>query len=359
MSKVARFTLVALLLALTLPAFAQVGGIEGKATNKQGQPVVGATVVFQRQDITATYKVKTDKHGHYGHYGLPLGEYNVALLNASGKAIYTWHGVHNQPGSAITVNFNLKKLLSQTNVMKNLTPEQRAAIKKQQEAQAKSNQQVGTINSLMKQNQQLSAAKQWAQAISTMQQAEQLGVGLKLTPKSQAVILVNLGNDYNGAKQYPQAIDAYNKALALDSTDAMLDANLYTNLGAALVASGKSALAAQDFDKAATLDPPEAAHAFYNEGAILYNSGKMDAAEVLFQKAVTADPTFADAWYEKGMCLVGKGKVNPKTGATTYPPGTAQAFETYLKLAPHGQNAASAKALLQGITGKISTSYSH
>lgn len=359
MSKVAKLSIVALFLVLALPAFAQVGGIAGKATNKQGKPIAGATVVFTRQDVSGTYKVKTSKDGHYGHYGLPLGEYDVALYSKAGKRLYMWHGVHNAPGSVTKVNFNLKKLLSKANLLKQMTPQQREQLKKEQAAAAKANKQVGTINSLIKQNAQLSAAGQWAQAISTMQQAQKLGVGLKLTPKSQAVITANLANDYNGAKQYPQAIATYKQALALYSTDPTFKANILTNMGAALVATGKTTEAVQDFNQAAQLDPSGASHAYYNEGAILYNSGKMDAAAAAFQKALTADPKMAEAWYEKGMALVGKGKVNPKTGATTYPAGTAQAFRMYLKLEPNGPNAASAKALLEGITGKINTSYSH
>lgn len=359
MSKVAKLSIVALFLAVALPAFAQVGGIAGTATNQQGKPIAGATVVFTRQDISGTYKVKTNKDGHYGHYGLPLGRYNVALYTKAGKRLYVWKNVPNHPGGVTKLNFNMKKLESKANRLKNMTPQQLAAMKKAKEAQAKANKQVGTINSLMKQNQKLSAAGQWAQAINTMQQAQKLGVGLKLTDKSQAVIAANLANDYNGAKQYPEAIASYKKALALYSKDPGFKANLLTNMGAALVQTGKTKEAVAAFNQAAQLDPSNAGHAYYNEGAILYNGGKMDAAAAAFQKAVTADPKFADAWYEKGMALVGKGKVNPKTGATTYPAGTAQAFRMYLKLEPNGPNAASAKALLQGITGKVSTSYSH
>lgn len=357
MSKLAKFTLIAVLLALAIPAFAQVGGIQGKATNQQGQPIVNGTVVFHRQDISGTYKVKTNKHGHFGHYGLPLGVYNVELLSPAGKKLYVWNGVHNSPGGATTVNFNMQKLDSAAYREAHMSAAQKAALEKQKEEAAKANKQLGTINGLMQQNQQLAAAKQWAAAISTMQQAQELGKGLKLTPKSQAVILANLGNDYNGAGKYAEAIAAYQQALTLAPSDPQLAGDVYTNMGSALVHQGKTAEAVQDFDKAAALNPANAKTAYYNEGAILYNSGKMNAAAAAFGKAIQADPSFANAWYQKGMSLVGKGVVNPKTGVTTYPAGTAQAFREYLKLEPNGANAASAKALLSAITGKINTNY--
>lgn len=357
MSKWIKLSLLFVLLTLAIPAFGQVGGIQGTATNQQGQPIVNGTVIFNRQDINGTYKVKTNKKGHYGHYGLPLGVYSVELLSPAGKKLYVWNGVHNSPGSATTVDFDMKKLNSTAYREAHLTAAQKAAIEKQKEAAAQANKQLGTINGLMKQNQQLQAQHQWAAAITTMQQAQELGKGLKLTPQSQAVIAANLGNDYNGAGKYPQAIAAFQQALALAPGDQALAGDVYTNMGSALVHEGKTAEAVQDFDKAASLNPANAKTAYYNEGAILYNSGKMDAAAAAFTKATQADPTFANAWYQKGMALVGKGVINPKTGVTTYPAGTAEAFQQYLKLAPNGENAASAKALLSAINGTITTNY--
>ena len=58
---------------------AQVSGLEGTIKNPDGSPAVGAVVKIDRQDIKGNYNVKTDKKGHWGHYGLPLGSYIVSL----------------------------------------------------------------------------------------------------------------------------------------------------------------------------------------------------------------------------------------------------------------------------------------
>src|ERR1700744_5862185 len=67
-------------LLLSLPAFAQMTTIEGEVKGADGKPLAGATVQFDRTDIKGSYKVKTDKKGKYGHYGLPLGTYDVSVL---------------------------------------------------------------------------------------------------------------------------------------------------------------------------------------------------------------------------------------------------------------------------------------
>ena len=55
-----------------------------------------------------------------------------------------------------------------------------------------------------------------------------------------------------------------------------------------------------------------------------------------FEAAVAAKPDHAEAHYQLGMALVNEGNLN----------GAATEFETYLKLAPSGPNAATAKGIL-------------
>ena len=53
------------------------------------------------------------------------------------------------------------------------------------------------------------------------------------------------------------------------------------------------------------------------------------------KKATDIDPTNANAWYWYGMALMGKAQVKPD-GTMVPAPGTIEAFQTYLKLAPSG-----------------------
>lgn len=357
MSKLAKFAVAFFALALALPAFCQMGGVAGNCIDQQGKPIVGGTVEFKRLDIDAIYKVRTDKHGHYGHYGLPLGTFDIILFGPDGKQLYSLNNVKTEPGSPKNIDFDLRKLLNPANQLQGMTKEQAEAYKKQQEEQKQTTQKVGSINQLLAQNRQLGAAKQWDQAIQVMQQAVAATQGLKLTPKSEVVIQTALAADYSGAGQYDKAIQTYQAALALNPTDTQTQAAIYTNMGSAQAAANKVNDAQASFAKSAELDPANAKTAYFNEGAILFNHGQIDAAAEAFDKAVKADPTYAEAWYERGMALLSKGTTDPKTGKTAYPPGTAESFETYLKLAPNGPNASSAEALLENITGKVNTKY--
>ena len=68
----------------------------------------------------------------------------------------------------------------------------------------------------------------------------------------------------------------------------------------------------------------------FNQGVILWNAGKIAEAKKQFEGAIAANPNHAEAHYQLGMALVNEGNLA----------GAATEFETYLKLAPDGPNAA-------------------
>src|SRR5277367_551359 len=95
------------LLLLSVPAFAQTTTIEGIVKDPDGKPLPNAVVKIDRTDIKGTYPVKTDKKGHYGHYGLPMGTFDVSVV-VDGQVKDMMKGVHPSPGTPATVNFDLK-----------------------------------------------------------------------------------------------------------------------------------------------------------------------------------------------------------------------------------------------------------
>src|SRR5215472_1095953 len=95
-------------LALSIPALAQTTGIEGTVKGADGNPVQGAVVKFERSDIKGHYEVKTDKKGHYGHYGLPLGTFTVTV-NVGGEVKDQMNGVKTHGGDPQQLNFDLAR----------------------------------------------------------------------------------------------------------------------------------------------------------------------------------------------------------------------------------------------------------
>ncbi len=115
------------------------------------------------------------------------------------------------------------------------------------------------------------------------------------------------------------------------------DANIkmaayYNNLAEVYGKSNQMDDAVKSYQQAATLDPPHAGQYLFNTGAVLTNAGKVDDAIVAFDKVIAADPTKADAYYWKGVNLVGKATTD-KSGKVIAAPGTEEAFTKYLELA--------------------------
>ena len=122
-----------------------------------------------------------------------------------------------------------------------------------------------------------------------------------------------------------------------------------------LPSSGKAGDAVKSYEAAAKADPAQAGAAYFNIGAVYTNAGRVDDANAAFDKAIAADPTRAEAYYQKGVNLLGKATL--QGDKTIAPPGTAEAFQKYLEIAPTGPNAQSAKDLLTSIGSTVETSY--
>ena len=113
--------------------------------------------------------------------------------------------------------------------------------------------------------------------------------------------------------------------------------------------------AIQSYQTAATADPTKATTYEFNEGAVLTNTGKIDQAIAVFDKVIAADPTKADAYYWKGVNLMGKATL--KGNKMEAPAGTQEAFNKYLELAPTGQFADPAKQMLASMGATVETSF--
>jgi tetratricopeptide (TPR) repeat protein len=352
----ARLGLMAAVVAATtlaVPAHAQTGGAEGKATLPDGSPCVKCTIILDRQDIKGVYKVKTDKKGHYVYIGLPLGNYKVSLQDPNGRPLPN-NGFfvpgHVGLGDPTEINIDLPKEAEAAKQEQQQQLEKNPEMKKQQEEQEKEVKQYAGLKALYDQGVQQSANKQYAEAAATFAQAEAM---TQNNPKNQLTLISLEAENYRKAKMYDKAIEAYNKAIAANPNEA----SYHNNLGTTYADMGKTDLARAEFEKSAQINPAGAAQAYYNEGVIMYNKGDMDNAAAAFKKATEADPKYANAFFMEGRSLLGKLTTDPKTGAVIAPPGTAEALQAYLNLEPNGQFAADAKSMLQTISGTVQTEY--
>jgi tetratricopeptide (TPR) repeat protein len=165
-------------------------------------------------------------------------------------------------------------------------------------------------------------------------------------------------------KRYEMAAASYQKAIDLrtaseaaqkdpDSNKKM--AAYYNNLADAYAKANKVDDAVANYNKAVALDPAGTGGYLFNVGAVLTNAGRADEAIAVWDKVIAADPTKAEAYYQKGVNLLGKATL--KGDKMVAPEGTAEAFQKYLELAPTGRFAEPAKQLLASIGAPVETGF--
>lgn len=135
------------------------------------------------------------------------------------------------------------------------------------------------LQSSVPSNEQMKAAAD-SQAAPILEQ-------LKKDPNN-AALLANVGNLYYDAKQYPIAIDYYQRSLKIQPADT----SVRTDLGTAYWYSGNADTAIAEFNKALTYDPNKA-DTLFNLGIVEWQ-GKKDGpgAVAAWQKLLNTNPAY-------------------------------------------------------------------
>lgn len=336
-----------------VPAWSQVTTpVSGKVT-QSGKPLANVEVILTSTATGRSLKAKTDKSGVFDFVGIARGEYSVEIVSAGGDKLFKLDktqitGEGGKPDFlSIDVNEN-----SKGGAAPKLTPEEIERIKAQ-------NAKATNMNALITQAQTALNAKNWADAVPVLQQM------IAADPKRWEFYQA-LGNAQFNLAQYQESVDVTEKgitaaqaALAEPKADPV---KIKAGIGQMLASTGNSYiklnkmdLAVAAFTKAAEMDPNPAV-AYFNLCATQYNLGQMKAAATTCDKAITADPKKADAYFIKGSALYGDGKLDANNKYIV-PPGTTEALNKYLELAPDGSHAADVKAMLEALGAKIETTY--
>ena len=369
--------LVALLFVLgAVPAWSQTVLVRanGRITDST-KPLAGAQVVFTLQDTGRQIKEKTNKNGEFSMLGLPRGFYTVEIFNPGGESVFKKGNINisNDQGvvdpfiidianpSAATLG-NVGSTSAGTSMGGGkLTKEQEAenAEKlKQAEAIKASNTRAEGENTLIAQLNPAIQAQNWPAAEPILQQL------IAMNP-TRWDFLQALGNAQASQGKYEEALATFEKAipLAQNPSDSKSDpAKAKAAVGLMLASEGnvylklkKTPEAIAAYNRAAELSPNKG-NAYFNICATQYNIGNMEGAAVACDKAIAADPNRADAYYIKGSALYGNGKLD-KDNKYVVPPGTTEALNKYLELAPDGGHAADVRAMLQALGTPIETTY--
>ena len=342
-----------LFLAAAASAWSQSTTARIKGTITQGgKPLPDAKVVLTSRDNGRKFPFKTDKNGQVSGFGVPYGAYDEEVFNAGGQALFK-RGINIVSENGSTENDISVEVSSGGTGQPTVSKEELERLKGEREKALNENALIAQLNPALQ-------AKDWATAEPILQKL------ITMNPArwdyQQA-----LGNAQLSLNKFDDAVATYEKAIPAaenaSKTDPKADpakakaavAQMLTNEGNAYLKLKKNDKAIESYTKAAALDPNPGT-AYFNLCATQYNSGNTQGALAACDKAIAADPNRADAYFIKGSLMLGDSKMD-KEGKLQAPPGTSEALNKYLELAPDGPHAADVKAMLQAIGAKIETTY--
>ncbi|MDE3136858.1 MAG: carboxypeptidase regulatory-like domain-containing protein [Acidobacteriota bacterium] len=348
--------MAAILVAGTLAVAAaaqSMGRISGSVKDENGNPWPGVTVVIHSDDTGATFNVTTDAKGQYSQMGVAAGIYTITFQ--TDKFAPQVFRVRVEGGGTLTQDVDFKALIAKN-------PQYAEAVKKQEAAKQKftelkvhfaaGRKALSQIDALRQQmgSQPAAQQEQSKQQIAQLSQTAvtELSAAQKIAgPKDSNLptIVGNLALAYEAAGKHAEAADSFTQAAQLDPTNPNYLLGAATNLAY----GGKLQDASADCEKVAALAAPTGATCWRNIGVVLYNTNQLKDAVVPLQKATQADPTNADNWFLLGNALMNTMQSKMVDGKLTaiVNPGTVEAYQKYLQLAPNGPQAEQAKQTLQ------------
>jgi tetratricopeptide (TPR) repeat protein len=355
-------------LLFSAACFAQIAIIEGDVKGEDGKPLKDAVIKIDRKDMKGNYKTTTDKKGHYIHTGIPKGSYSVTL-EVAGKTIDSATLAMTNTAESNVIDFDMKALAAKAKAApagapatltkeqeRSMTPEQKAAYEKNLKGKEADIAKRKELNDAFSAGIAAQEAKTWDLAVTSFEKAatvdpSQHVVWGRLADSCAALARTKAGPERDALLAKADA--AYLKAIELKA-----DAPEYhINYAISLANEKKIPEAQAELNKAIAIDPTQAGKCYYNLGAVLTNTNQTEAALEAFKKAIDADPNYADAYYQYGITLMGKVTYGAD-GKLIAAPGTAEAFNKYLQLAPDGPNAQSAKDMLASLGAVIDTGFS-
>jgi tetratricopeptide (TPR) repeat protein len=292
----------------------RVGEVKGEILDMRGKPISGALVVYTNTQNQKHYRVKTDETGRFLIIGLMLGDYDVKITGPAGQQIYSGrksvYGIDKQALNVIQIDLSLvptKASLSPflgakagelqkepwrnvtESTLRDLTPEQRAELRKE-------NVLIADYNALTPQAQKAIKAQDWAQAAALLQQL------LKIAPYKWE-LYQNLGSIQHRLTRFEDAVQTLEKGIDIlnDDPELKLDdgkvkaatVQMRIEEGETYIAMGNLEAAASQFRTAAQLDHGSEL-AYLHLCTAEYNTGHADEAIAACERAIALEPRHSE-----------------------------------------------------------------
>jgi len=345
--------------SLLLAAQTTNGKIHGHVNDPAGAGITGTVSLYEGAltsvDATPKYTFQVDTNGDYKG-DLAPGTYTMifrAPNTPKDKVVDQIENIKVTAGADTEANDDM----SRADYLAKLTPDERKALEETKAKNAailKENSQIKNLNADLAKARSDRAAKNYADAAALMQKDATI-------KPDEPLLWVELGEAQLGLKQYGDAETSLQKGITLETASKKPNPDVLgaagNALGEAYGDEAKIPEAQAAYDAAAKANPSGSSMYYSNEAIVMDRNNQLDATVAAAEKAIAADPTKPIPYYLKGKALINKATIDPKTQKIVAPPGTAEAYQKYLDLAPTGPFAPDAKQVLAELSQTQSTSY--
>ncbi|HVP56074.1 MAG TPA: carboxypeptidase regulatory-like domain-containing protein [Candidatus Eisenbacteria bacterium] len=342
---------------LLTPALASAGiwlsSITGACVDEDGKPLAGAALRFTDPTNGRHFEVTTGPDGKFTYIAVEPAHYRLEIYRARHQQV-TFPGVFlewsHQP---LLVEINLQKnsvtVTRQVILAESFTSEQPALATPEGKDAAMAlaiNKQIAAAKAFMD-------AGDWDSALSAAKAATEIDPTRDLPWAWLANVFCEEAAHTTGPieSMLQSCVQNYRYAIAIAP-----NATYYNNLGAAYSALKNWKDAADNFRTAAQINPDHAALYHQNLGAALMNQaeslpnheafGTMQLALGEFSLAAAATPPVSEAYYWVGLCQLRLAAA--EVSGSSYKLAD-ESLRRYLQLAPTGQYASQARAMLDGL----------
>jgi Flp pilus assembly protein TadD len=296
-----------ILLAVAAGAAAQTGRVGGLVKDENGQPIKGATVTADNENIGQSFTASTDDKGRFTMIGLRAGTWRFIAqapgYTPEGGQAPIRMGTPNPP-----LSFSLKKT---------------------------GNANFGALGGIAAKDLQgeLSAAdalfnqRKWTESIAAYR---------AIAAKAPALTVVNLqiAAAYRNEKNYDAAIAAYSDLLKTDPS------NQKARVGISQTYLERGDLQSAERSLQTAAEAPGAGReVYFNLAELKLSKGETDEAVRYYQKASAADPAWGKPLYRLAVAATNRGD---KAAARRY-------FDRVLAVDPLSPEAAESKAALDSL----------
>jgi Tfp pilus assembly protein PilF len=266
---------VGFLLALATGAGAQTGRVGGLVRDENGQPIKGATVTADNENIGQSFTASTDEKGRFTMIGLRAGNWRFIAqapgFSPDGGTAPIRMGTPNPP-----LTFSLKKT---------------------------GNANFGVLGGIAAKD--LQADLTAADALFNQRKYdESIAAYRSIAGKAPALSVVNLqiAAAYRNKKDYDAAIAAYNDLLKIDPANQ----KARVGIGETELERGNAQAAERALQGAA--DGPGAGRdVYYTLAELKRTRGETDEAARWYEKAAAADPSWGKPLYKLAQNAMNKG----------------------------------------------------